>query len=227
MAPSWSVTDRVHGFTRAIQEAGGEMFAEDAVREILAIPGCRSLPRQMPRGLAGTIIYPERAPAVSNAYANGFYHTLRMLDAAALPDSILCANDDGALGVLAACADRGVRVPEDVRVSGHDLTSAGQFAMAPLTTVRVPHRKLAEAAAEGILRAIDEGVSAPSSTQLPGVVVVTRSCGQSDEIRALAEQRFFESGGLYEWKAESSGMQRLEPYEPAAGGTSAPLPTMS
>ena len=215
--PAWTVRDRVMGFSRAIQEAGGTVVADDTAAELLEIPGCKSFPKRLPKGIVGAIHYPEKAPEVNNAFGNGFYQTLRLIDAAALPDSLICANDDGALGAFAACADRNVQVSGEVRISGHDDTVAGQFGMAPLTTVRLPLEEMVRTTAEGLLEQIrnPEKVRENSLVQLPCKIVVTSSCGSREELRQLAGSDFFRSGGghEFEWKLDDNGVHRFDAYQ--------------
>ncbi len=215
--PAWTVLDRVRGFARAILEAGGAVVADDKARELLEIPGCGSLPKRLPKGIVGVIHYPEKAPEVHHAFGNGFHQTLRMIDAAALPDSLICANDDGALGAIAACADRNVEVSQDVRISGHDDTVAGQFGMVPLTTVRPPLEELVRKTAEGLLDQIrnPEKAREDSLTQLPCKIVVSSSCGTREELQQLAGSNFFRSGGghEFEWKLDDNGIHRFDPYQ--------------
>ena len=87
---------------------------------------------------------------VALASANGFGHETgrqaggMLLDRAQRPTAILCMSDVLALGVLAAAADRGVSVPDQLSVTGFDDVPDAQ--RAGLTTVRQPHqRKGAEA----------------------------------------------------------------------------------
>src|SRR5258708_9862755 len=50
--------------------------------------------------------------------------------------AVLCGNDQMALGVLRALAERGRRVPGDVSVVGFDDVPEAAFFLPPLTTVR-------------------------------------------------------------------------------------------
>jgi DNA-binding LacI/PurR family transcriptional regulator len=50
--------------------------------------------------------------------------------------AVLCANDAMALGVMRALGERGLRVPDDVSVTGFDDVPEAGFYMPPLTTVR-------------------------------------------------------------------------------------------
>ncbi|WP_409967581.1 LacI family DNA-binding transcriptional regulator [Bengtsoniella intestinalis] len=52
-----------------------------------------------------------------------------------LPDAFICTNDATALGVIRAITDNGLRVPEDVIVTGFDNTVYGQMSTPRLTTI--------------------------------------------------------------------------------------------
>ena len=54
------------------------------------------------------------------------------------PTAIVAANDYCAKGVMSALSKRGVRVPEEVSVTGFDGLPSGEYSVPPLTTVRVP-----------------------------------------------------------------------------------------
>jgi LacI family transcriptional regulator len=81
-----------------------------------------------------------------------------------LPDAIACANDEIALGLLTALRERGVRVPEDVLVTGWDDVMAARYA--GLTTVRQPMRALGATAA----RLLDERITGARSTPVHQVL---------------------------------------------------------
>lgn len=70
-----------------------------------------------------------------------------------LPDALVCANDEVALGLLGTLAERGVRVPHDVVVTGWDDVMAARYA--GLTTVRQPMREIGATAA----RLLDQRIS--------------------------------------------------------------------
>ncbi len=70
----------------------------------------------------------------------GFYtaylETNRFIDEGnELPDAIVCANDNMALGVYSALSERGYNVPEDVLLTGFDMIKDGQFTFPILATV--------------------------------------------------------------------------------------------
>lgn len=52
-----------------------------------------------------------------------------------LPDAIVCANDNMALGVNSALTEKGYSVPEDVLLTGFDMIKDGQFTFPIISTV--------------------------------------------------------------------------------------------
>lgn len=94
------------------------------------------------------------------------------------PRGIVCANDETALGVLVGALGRGLRVPQDVVITGFDDVSMSALVSPPLTTVRQPIRELAAEAARQLLRAaVDPDGEPPESVLLPTELVVRGSCG--------------------------------------------------
>lgn len=67
------------------------------------------------------------------------------------PTAIFASNDDMALGVLNAAVAMGVRIPEDVAVSGFDDTPSAMLSTPPLTTIRQPVTEMAAAATRLLL----------------------------------------------------------------------------
>jgi len=78
---------------------------------------------------------------------------LSLLSRAERPTAIFAANDDTALGVMAAAHQLGLSVPREVSVTGFDDSELAQRAWPQLTTVRQPIRRMAAAAADILLDA--------------------------------------------------------------------------
>jgi len=98
----------------------------------------------------------------------------------ARPLCILAVSDVMALGVLAACRDRGVPVPGAVGVAGFDDIKTLRDTTPSLTTVHLDLHGMGTAAARLALAAPDEGASVVpfeasvvlrDSTRLPGAAV--------------------------------------------------------
>lgn len=97
--------------------------------------------------------------------------------AGALPDAVICANDQMAIGLLRAFAARGVRVPQDVAVAGFDDIFPASLCDPPLTTVRQPIRELGERACERLMERIADPSLRPKVELLPTELVLRSSCG--------------------------------------------------
>ena len=95
----------------------------------------------------------------------------------ALPDAVVCANDQMAIGVLQAFAKAGVRVPEQVAVVGFDDIFPGSLYDPPLTTVHQPMRMLGERACTRLLSRIARPNLRPKVELLPTELVLRSSCG--------------------------------------------------
>jgi LacI family transcriptional regulator len=102
---------------------------------------------------------------------------------AALPDAVVCANDQMAIGVLRAFAAGGVRVPEDLAVVGFDDIALGSLYDPPLTTVHQPMRMLGEHACARLLDRIADPALSPTVDLLPTELVLRSSCGCSGGAR--------------------------------------------
>jgi LacI family transcriptional regulator len=99
----------------------------------------------------------------------------------ALPDAVVCANDQMAIGVLRAFAAEGVRVPEDVAVVGFDDIFLGRLYAPTLTTIYQPMRMLGERACTRLLDRIADPSLRPTVELLPTELVLRSSCGCSGE----------------------------------------------
>ena len=91
-------------------------------------------------------------------------------------DAVFAGNDDAATGVLMALRQAGVRVPEDVSVSGFDDLSYARVFVPSLTTVRSPVEAAGLAAARQLISLIQTG-SAEMHTLFPTEPVYRQSCG--------------------------------------------------
>ena len=91
-------------------------------------------------------------------YASGAAITARWcaLPPEGRPTGIVCGNDAMAIGALGAIAGCGLRVPQDVSVTGFDDLPQTPYTVPPLTTVAQPVGDLARAAVERLLARIEQ-----------------------------------------------------------------------
>ncbi|MCR8825817.1 LacI family DNA-binding transcriptional regulator [Pseudosulfitobacter koreensis] len=78
-------------------------------------------------------------------------------------DTVLCSNDRLAMGFLAACYERGLRVGHakgcDLRVAGHDDHPFSRFGSPTLTTIAQDYEKISESSVEALFALIEGGRS--------------------------------------------------------------------
>jgi len=114
---------------------------------------------------------PLRRELVQDArfsHAAGYDAVTRALDAGIAFRSVQTGSDVIALGVLAALADRGLRVPEDVAVVGFGNADWTAFVRPALTTLSVHH----EAVAMAVRSAFE---AAEAGRDIPPLVTINRS----------------------------------------------------
>jgi LacI family transcriptional regulator len=96
---------------------------------------------------------------------------------AELPDAVVCANDQMAIGILQALSRGGVRVPEQLSVVGFDDIFPGSLFDPSLTTVHQPMRLLGERACNRLLDRIFRPDLPTQVELLPTELVLRKSCG--------------------------------------------------
>jgi LacI family transcriptional regulator len=79
---------------------------------------------------------------------------LGLLDRGVPFSAIFAANDEMAFGACVALFERGIRVPEDVSVTGFDDHPLAALFVPPLTTVRQPMYEMGAAAGQAVLSAL-------------------------------------------------------------------------
>lgn len=168
-----------------------------AVRHLLA-QGCRSIVQfeedlaistidhrrdgyaramaEVPDAVAHTILVPTRRfeSAEPRWRATEAHRAaLALLDRKLDFDAMVAGDDYFALGALAALTERGVRVPQDVRLAGYGDHPYSQWLNPPLTSVRIPARLIGELAVSLLLQRI-AGETGPPVRRLIKPELLTR-----------------------------------------------------
>jgi LacI family transcriptional regulator len=94
-----------------------------------------------------------------------------------LPDAVVAANDQMAIGVLRVLVEAGVRVPQDVAVVGFDDVYLARLCDPPLTTVHHPGRLLGQRACARLFDRIADPSLPHVAELLPIELVLRSSCG--------------------------------------------------
>ena len=96
---------------------------------------------------------PRLTIAIDSGYLEeaGSQAARTLLQKESLPTAVVTANDHCAVGLIDTLLRAGVRVPEDVSVTGFDDSRVAQLSYIDLTTVRQDGRQMAEAALDAAL----------------------------------------------------------------------------
>lgn len=89
-------------------------------------------------------------------------------------DAVVCLNDETAIGAIIAAQEAGLKIPDDIAITGFDDISASEGLQ--LTTVACPMRSLGRYAGDAVAAIIKEG-SRPADRLVPVRLVVRRSSG--------------------------------------------------
>lgn len=97
-----------------------------------------------------------------NLESIGYDGAMKLLSERKLPtDTVLCSNDRLAIGFLAACYERGLRVGRGggsaLRVAGHDDHPYSRFTCPSLTTVAHEYEALSNSGVEMLFKLIEQG----------------------------------------------------------------------
>lgn len=143
----------------------------------------------------------------------GYAAASELLDRATRPTALVCANDEIALGTYGACQERGLRIPNDVAVTGWDDIAIARYISPTLTTVRQPLRELGALAARLMRERVHGGRVEPRHEMLPTELMIRSSCGcgrSPAEAPANDTQR-------YDHPAPLGASEKVAPHSRAPG----------
>lgn len=155
------------------------------VRDVIAVGGPSDSPDDKARfagfraAMRSAHLVPPRAPAYRGDFTRvtGREIGKALLAAGPLPRAVVCGNDQMALGLLDVLVSAGVRVPEDVIVTGFDGIEPTDLSRPRLTTVRQPMLELGRAAVDLLRRRLEDPARPPESRVLAVEVLLRESCG--------------------------------------------------
>lgn len=105
-----------------------------------------------------------------------------------LPEVIVCSNDIMALGAYNELKRMGIRVPEDVKITGYDNIKQAEYNEVPITSVHRQLDKVGATAAQSLFD-IMEGKEVPKKQILLSSPVYTTSCGCPENVNKLNRNR--------------------------------------
>jgi LacI family transcriptional regulator len=101
--------------------------------------------------------------------------------------AIFCVNDLTAFGAIECLQRYGVRVPEDVSVTGYDDIYLARYAAPPLTTVRLPWYEMGNAAAEQVIGAVESTEAYPVGREFPAEICLRGTTGPAPQATLRAD----------------------------------------
>ncbi|MEU1471877.1 LacI family DNA-binding transcriptional regulator [Streptomyces sp. NPDC005761] len=107
----------------------------------------------------------------------GYVAAGELLDLPERPTALVAFNDKAAVGALRAAYERGLRVPQDLSVTGFDDTDLGRSTVPRLTTVRQPVEELGRMAVSLLMRLLDGHPVGTPRVELATQLVVRDSTG--------------------------------------------------
>lgn len=116
-------------------------------------------------------------PPVSSGFPNkGYREMLALLERGEQFDAVFCVSDRTAFGALQALQEAGLRVPQDVAITGFDNTAQSSYTSPPLTTVNMPKKDLGEVAVHRLYDLMNgETLLQPVKIVLPTSLIIRDS----------------------------------------------------
>jgi DNA-binding LacI/PurR family transcriptional regulator/signal transduction histidine kinase len=114
-------------------------------------------------------------------------------------DAIVSPYNDEAVAILKELGDRGIRVPEDIKIVGYEDDDSGKYATVPITTVYFPFWELGFHGCERFIKILTQKNynHASFSSFIAGRIILRNSCGciSSSVTLAANNQAVFEGAG--------------------------------
>lgn len=118
---------------------------------------------------------PGHVAACGFSEAEGYRATSLLLGRADPPTAVVAVNDLAAVGAMSAAADRGLRVPDDLAVTGYDDSSLAEIRQISLTSVNPDTRRIGELAADRLVGRIGGDTTDPADHLLVPSLVARRT----------------------------------------------------
>ncbi len=126
---------------------------------------------------AGVLGDPELMRYGEPATKTGVWAAGELLDLRPRPSALVCFNDKVAVGAMEVAAARGLRIPQDLSVTGFDDIDVSRATTPRLTTVRQPLEEMGRIAVTMLMRQLDGHAHEALSMELETRLVVRESTG--------------------------------------------------
>lgn len=108
---------------------------------------------------------------------SGYTAMQQLLQQHPRPEAVFAANDQMAIGAMAAIYESGLRIPEDVALVGFDDIEPARYLRPPLTTVHQDMVGQGQLAVRMLLARVQGSETPPETRVIPTELVIRRSCG--------------------------------------------------
>ncbi|GGV25299.1 LacI family transcriptional regulator [Kitasatospora herbaricolor] len=125
----------------------------------------------------GVLVSPELVSSIEPTSDWGYSAAGRLLDLPDRPTALATFNDKAAVGALRAAHERGLRVPEDLSITGFDDVYLSSSTVPMLTTVRQPLEELGRMAVSLLTRLMEGHTVEALHVELATELVVRGSTG--------------------------------------------------
>lgn len=115
--------------------------------------------------------------AVHPTSDDGYAAACALLDLADAPTALVAFNDKAAVGAMRAAAERGLRVPDDLSITGFDDIDLSRATLPMLTTVRQPLQEMGRMAVSLLMRILKRQEHEALHIELATELVVRGSSG--------------------------------------------------
>lgn len=113
---------------------------------------------------------------------SGYTAMLQLLQQHPAPEAVFAANDQMAIGAMAAIHENGGRIPTDIALVGFDDIEPARYLQPPLTTVHQEMVGQGQLAVRMLLARVQGSQAPPETRVIPTELAIRRSCGCTTEI---------------------------------------------
>ncbi len=176
---SVNARDRALGFIEAVRSVGGGLTVDPDTASFLGIEPFAPAARD---AVEAEIVYPHRTEAYANAFDVGRLEVAAMIRRGDLPDSLVCSNDQLAVGALSTLIEAGIPVPGRVKLSGVDDALISRYCGVPLSTIAQPNPAMADWTIRRLVELIENPAerACPKVASFPCELVLRRSTGDGE-----------------------------------------------
>lgn len=115
-------------------------------------------------------------PGIDEHYVLGYLGMRKLIEGGKLPEALIFQADGKAQGALRACAEAGLRVPQDIAIAGFNDDRSCTAGYVTLTSVALPIREMTRLAAGDLIKRISgKSAVAPKPVSLPCEVMARQS----------------------------------------------------